>query len=277
LFTSTRQIVLVDKRTNTARLNGVRDSFARKHFCSYLAPDGQWSDELEDEWARLENLALPHARRLVNGDRDREGREAVKVLAAVHYVRSETYKLAHEHVAKMVIEDLRIAIGTDPEALEAFLADNGRLPQPSELENTFDNVAERWTEGQRLFIRSMADAYGKTFEILSPMYVQLVWPEQGRSDFVFGDQALVHYGTGGRVGIRQGVALGDASGIFLPIGPHLTAVFTRPRPFADCGISASKVKKLNNFTWRAAVRYIGVSPASDLNRSLDRWNIKVLP
>lgn len=105
LFTSSRQIVLLDKHTKTARLCGVHDAFTRKHFCSYIGLDGAWSDELEDEWARLENAALPAARRLVEGSRDPAARNEMKILAAIHYVRTDTFVEMHERIAMDVVND----------------------------------------------------------------------------------------------------------------------------------------------------------------------------
>src|SRR4051794_30457949 len=91
LFATTEGIRLVDKDTSTARVVGTKGAFARKHFSSYLR-DGSWSDELEDEWATRESYALPHARHLNAGARTRESRNAIKILAALHYVRSYAFE-----------------------------------------------------------------------------------------------------------------------------------------------------------------------------------------
>ncbi len=274
LFTPTRQILLLHKLTQIARPCSVRNAFARKHFCSYLGPDGRWSDELEDEWSRLENDALPHARRLAAGARDFEARNEVKILAAIHYVRSESFVQMHERIVREVIADKRASLSRNPEAIAAFEADHGRLPQPGELEERFDVMAEALNQGRRFLLRQMVEGYNKTLDILGRLYVQLVWPRGERSEFVFGDQALVHYDAKGRVSALGGVALGDADRIFLPLGPRLLALFTS-RPNSDTGISARTVQEFNDKTWRAAVRFIGASPNTDLRRSLQRWGISI--
>jgi hypothetical protein len=111
------------------------------------------------------------------------------------------------------------------------------------------------------------------FQILSDKYVQLVRPASGRADFVFGDQAVVHYDDSGRVGIRTGVALGEATRVYLPVGPRL-AVFFTSRCLPDVGISANQVQKVNMCTWQAAVRFLGASPETDLMRSLKRNRVR---
>jgi len=274
LFTPTRQIRLLDKETNVAGLVGVYDAFVRKHFCSYLGPDGEWSDELEDEWARLENNALPHARRLVAGARDAVGRNEIKVLAAIHYVRSVAFVQMHEMILQQVVGEQRAGISRNPTAIAYFKSSFGRDPVPGELEGHVDTAAAELPEGRRLLLSSMVDGYNKTLDILNKLHVQLVWPREGRSEFVFGDQALVHHDYRGRVSALGGVALGDADRAFLPLGPRLLALFTS-RPFADTSIPARTVHELNEKTWQAAVRFVGASPTTDLRRSLQRWNISL--
>lgn len=264
----------MDKHTNTARVCGVHDAFTRKHFCSYVGLDGTWCDDLEDEWARLENIALPAARRLTDGGRDNADRSEMKILAAIHYVRTDTFVKMHERIALEVVADYRARISSDVRAAEAFEADVGRPPRPGELEDRVDRAAFAFTEGRRMLLQQMVEGYNKTVGILSPHHVQLVWPRAGRSEFVFGDQALVHSDKAGRVSALGGLALGDADQIFLPLGPRLLALFSS-RPLPDGPIPASMVQELNEKTWRAAVRFVGASPHIDLKRSLQRWDLNV--
>jgi hypothetical protein len=272
LFALDKRILLLDKNNNRARLAGVHDCFARKHFCSYLGADGRWSDELEDEWATRENAALPHARRLAAGARDSDARNEIKILAAIHYVRSDAFVRMHEQIVGDVILEHRSAISVNPDAIAAFQVDYGRAPAPGELEQHFDVGAAAFNEGRRFLIQQMAEGYNKTLDILGPLHVQLVWPRGQRSNFVFGDQALVHYSDAGRVSALGGVALGDADHAFLPLGPRLLALFTAQR-LPDLAISERLVHELNDKTWRAAVRFIGASPDTDLRRSLQRWGV----
>jgi hypothetical protein len=56
LFATSGGIRLIDKDTMTAKVIGTKSAFARKHFSSYLR-DGEWCDELQDDWGA--NGTLP--------------------------------------------------------------------------------------------------------------------------------------------------------------------------------------------------------------------------
>jgi hypothetical protein len=276
LFAVDERVLLLDKSTKTAHSAGIHDTFARKHFCSELGPDGRWSDELEDKWQALENDALPHLRRLAAGARDGTAREAVKVVSAIHYVRTEAFLKMHERILDQVVGIKRRKIANDGRAVAALTLDLGRPPLPGELEENFDRVADVFAEGRRVFVRSMEETYHKTLGILTKLRVQLVWPRPGLPDFVFGDQALVHYDRSGRVSMLAGLALGDAHRAFLPLSQRLLALFSA-EPCPDTDIPLNTVIELNSKTWEAAVRFIGSSPQTNLCRALGRWDIKVEP
>jgi hypothetical protein len=123
----------------------------------------------------------------------------------------------------------------------------------------------------------MADGFGKTFSILDPLHVQLVWPNKTQVDFVFADGPLVHSANDGRLTALGGVALGDADQIFFPIGPRLMALFmTRPDKFADGAISVEQVQLINVKSWRAAMRMVGAHPETNVKRSLLQWKLEVI-
>ena len=273
LFAVDERILLLDKSTKSARLAGVHDSFASKHFCSVLGPDGTWSDRLEDTWRDLESDNLPHVRRLVAGARDGRAQEAVKVVAAIHYVRTEAFFKMHLRILDQVVESNRRALAANANAIAALTADLGRPPRPVELEERFEQVAAAFSEGRRVFVKSMEESYHKTLAILAKLEVQLVWPRDELPDFVFGDQPLVHYDRSGRVSMLDGLALGDAHRAFLPLGPRLMALFSAEH-CPDTDIPLKTVLELNKNTWQAAVRFVGASPQTNLIRSLHRWDIR---
>ena len=273
LFAVDERILLLDKSTKSARLAGVHDSFARKHFCSVLGPDGKWSDQLEDTWRDLESDNLPQVRRLVAGARDGKAQEAVKVVAAIHYVRTEAFFKMHLRILDQVVKSNRRALAANARAIAALTADLGRPPGLAELEERFEQVAAAFSEGRRVFVKSMEVSYHKTLAILAKLEVQLVWPRDELPDFVFGDQPLVHYDRSGRVSMLDGLALGDAHRAFLPLGPRLTALFSAEH-CPDTDIPLKTVLELNEKTWQAAVRFVGASPQTNLSRSLHRWDIR---
>ncbi len=66
----TDKAVLAGRTRRLPEPIGTRDAFVRKHFCGHLDATGQHVDVLEDEWTRLESMALPHVRRFIDGDPD---------------------------------------------------------------------------------------------------------------------------------------------------------------------------------------------------------------
>jgi hypothetical protein len=275
LFATPDGIRLIDKDTMTARIVGTKGAFARKHFSSYLR-NGSWSDELEDEWADRESYALPYARSLKAGRRrDAESRHAMKVLAALHYVRSYAFE---EMLRRIMLQELEVApgrIANAQHARAAFESDFDRPPDPGEIEQL---VIEQWTthhEGRTFLISQMAEGFNKTLDILRPLQVQLIWPEKRQVDFVFADGPLVHWGRDGRLTALNGVALGDADTIFFPLGPRLAACFTS-RTFVDCPVTVDQVQWLNRRSWQASMRMLGAHPSTNVKRSLLQWNLKLI-
>lgn len=273
-FADPTGIRLVDKQTRKARVVGTKSAFARKHFSSYIR-DGVWSDELEDEWSSRENFAIPHARRLIAGARDAESRDALKILAAIHYVRSYAFEIILDRIMAEQKIEAPGRIAAERTVIQAFVDDHGREPQPGEIEQI---VLERWlelNEGRRLLVSEMADGFNKVMKILDPLKVQLVWPrKRNYCHFVFGDTPLVHYSNDGRLSALGGLALGDANKVYFPVGPLLAAFFTVKR-FADGAIEGEMVQALNRKTWHAATRFIGAHPGSNLKRSLSIWDLTI--
>src|SRR5690606_33455344 len=132
-FATPDGVGLIDKRSKTTRVVGTKAAFARKHFCSYLK-DGAWSAELEDEWARLETLVVPEVRRLNDGGRETAAREAAKVLAAIHYVRSYAFEELMARISADQFRDAPARIAALIDAREAFERDHDRPAAAGDLE-----------------------------------------------------------------------------------------------------------------------------------------------
>ena len=192
-------------------------------------------------------------------------------------VRSYAFeKMLLELIAEQ-LEVMPDRLATEEGARQAFLRDYGRLPESGEIEQI---VVEQWTqrtEGRAFLLERMADGFGKTFNILEPLHVQLVCPQKSQVDFVFADGPLAHSASDGRLTALGGVALGEADQIYFPIGPQLMAIFiTRPDSFADGAISVEQVQLINRKSWRAAMRMVGAHPATNVKRSLLQWNLDVI-
>ena len=274
LFASPSGIRLLDKQARTARVVGTKSAFARKRFSSYVK-NGRWSDELEDEWSTRENFALPHIRRLISGARDESARDAVKVLAAVHYVRSYAFEIVLQRIMDQEATVAPSRMAAKVEVVRAFETDYGRLPRAGEVEQL---VLERWmdlTDSRRLLIGEMAEGFNKTMNLLQPLRVQLVWPrKKNNSQFIFGDTPVVHYAKDGRVSVLGGLALGDANRILFPLSPYLAALFTKGE-FGDGAVDPDVVQSLNRKVWQAAVRFVAAHPDTNLKRSLSVWDFRI--
>ena len=273
LFAAGKLIRLIDKERKTAKIVGTKDAFCRRNFSSYRR-NGEWSPELEDEWAERENEYLPHLRRLNAGARDEAARQALKPIAALHYVRSyafeEIFGRIHEQIRTRRLSDFV----ENPQLASRFRSQMGREPEPGELEEMVETVFTEGKADRTFFVERMADGYNKTLDLLEPHHVQLIWPLKPKVDqFVFGDLPLVHWSKAG-VSALGGVALGDAERVFLPIGPSLACLFT-VNPVADGGISRNQVHYLNGQTWRAASRHVGAHPSCDVKRALNQWDLRL--
>lgn len=272
LFAHGERLNLIDKASKTYRPVGTRDAFKRHHFSSYLR-DGAWSDELEDEWCARENLSLPAARRLTAGTETKGDREVIKILAAIHYVRSYSY----EKAVGDLLEEMRRR--REPERIAAvdrvragFREEFSREPVDGEIEAIVRERLGEAIDGRSFIVEQMAHGFGKTFDILETFHVQLVWPSSRQLDFVFADTPLVHSHDDGRVGMLGGVALGDATQAYFPLSPRLLALFTA-KPFADCPLADNQVVELNRRTWDVALRHLGAHPNTRVGRSLGRWDV----
>src|SRR5207248_466138 len=101
------------------------------------------SDELEDQWGRVENFALPHLRRLISGDRDAEGRHATKIVAALHYARSYAFEMMFRKIVEEHRSETLARIAVEEDTTETFVAQFGRPAASGELEALALAV---WTE-----------------------------------------------------------------------------------------------------------------------------------
>lgn len=272
LFADGERIHLIDKSTLKYKPAGTRDAFWRKHFNSYRQ-DGQWSDELEDEWQIRENLSLPAARRIANRKDKSDDRELIKVLVAVHYSRSYVMDMLIQREFDRLQERFPTDMAASDRLHAKFTEQYGRDPDVGELEALANERVAALIEGRSFNVEQMAEGFNKTLEILEPFHVQLVWPQSRQLHFLFADMPVTHSHDDGRIGGLGGVALGDATQIYLPLSPWALILFTH-KPFADCPLVDHQVVQLNRRTWDGAVRFLGAHPDTKIGRSLGRWDVR---
>jgi hypothetical protein len=275
LFASGEQLLYIDWVAKTFKLIGTRDAFAEKHFNSWKTVTG-WNDDLEDEWQRVENVVLPRVRRLLSGAENTGDREAVKVLAAIHFARSYAFRDAHERIGVQLAEEFGASSTGDEEFRRLYAADKGHDPEPDEIETYIKDRMRDLREDGSHFLERMVAAYEFGLGHFEPMHVQLLHA-RGRVGFVLGDTPLVAIDTlGFRVGIRDRLALGDANAIAMTLGRRtaMTLWGQDRRPDPDQQLDRISVQRLNLLVARATQRYLACDPAMDPTVLLSDQSLK---
>lgn len=251
---------------------GTRDVFAERDFSSHWDADGQLVDPLEDEWQRLENVALPVVRSWLSGGDEPEIELELKVLAAIHFARSYGFRRIYESTRA----SQRIAAGSlaeRPRLLQAFQRQYGRDPRPGELERHVLAYYDGYfgaRGGAR--IEAMIELHNRALETLEPLHVRTIERLRlpGGPQFLLGDTPFVHYGKPPselRAGFRDGLPIWNAQCLFMPVSPDVAVEFVT-EPESPILAEPWLVQGLNQLTWRAAFRHIAGHPEADAGRCL---------
>jgi hypothetical protein len=110
-------------------------------------------------------------------------------------------------------------------------------------------------------LNRMVDAYDFAREKFEPLHVQLYF-SSGPVDFVTGDTPLV-IGNADvtKLGTRDGVALGDAKKIYMPLGRTVGMALWGSQQPPDIDLTPSQVREVNMLVWRTAARFIVCHPS----------------
>ena len=263
-FAEGEQLLYIDRAAKTFKLIGTHDAFAERHFNSWKTATG-WNDDLEDEWQRVETVVLPRVRQPLSGAEAAGDREAVKVLAAIHFARSYAFRDAHERVGAELAEEYGATSTTDEKFRRLYVADKGHEPEPGEIESFVrDRMRDLRADGSH-FLERMVAAYEFGLSHFEQMHVQLLHA-RGRVGFVLGDTPLIAIDRlGFRVGIRDHLALGDASAIAMTLGRRTAmTLWGRDRqPDPDQVLDRISVQRFNLLVARASQRFLACDPAMD--------------
>lgn len=265
-FADGERIKLVTKATRHARIVGTGDAFVRDHFNSFNDGAGTWVDTLEQKWAELEDEALPLIRGLIAGADSDHNRNAVKILAAIHFGRSYAIREMIDRIVGETVAAHAASADGEERLREMFRKQYGREAQPGEIRTMIEERAAAQFGGQRQLIRDMARGYNVALDKLIPTKVQLVWPRSKRAEFITGDGPFV-YANGPRVGVRQGVPLGDATHLYMPLAPCLAAAFTT-NDEEDGEVPPSVVQRQNLLIWQSASRHVACHPSTNASLAL---------
>lgn len=260
------QVVWRDSLAPVTAPTGVGAVFKSTDFNTYRSDEGAALDELEREWARVEDLALPRLRRAINGEADDDVAAAIKVVAAMHLARS----FATRELWDRTVQQHR---GLDDAARErlsvAFEEDEGRPPRPGEVEAAFGAHFDLHMALNYAFVEQMVSMHNRLLEEL-PDHVQLVARHERASvGFITSDVPVVLTDRR-RVGVLGGVAVREADVCFVPLSRDVAAFLTtHPEPHVR-DVAPWIVQKLNHLVWQGSLRQIACHPAEDWRRALAR-------
>lgn len=267
LFADGKRIRLVWKDSGQSKLVGTRDAFVERGFHAVHA-DGESSDALEDEWARVERLALPGLRAAASGHQSPDTDYAIKAMMAMQWARS----YAVREMFGLVFDRNRSRAATDlaqSEHLPVLFEDQyGRPPHPGEIEEYVHGRLEEMRHGNALFVERIAHLHNKAVERFAELHVQLVMVGRPVFGFLTSDNPVV-ISDGARVGVQSGLALLDACHVYMPLSRWAAALLTTGNEGSAVG-NPMTVQILNNLTWRNSLTQLASHPSEDWLRALGR-------
>ena len=191
---------------------------------------------------------------------DRDAIAALIDLMALHWARSPALRLAHERIKAAVIEDSKHKYaGQDAVRGRAFTQRTGlHATSPSELAWINDKlhdiapaVAEQWwSDRSTLNFESARDIMGR--HKLQVGYFDDPLLVIGDAPVIVRDSDATGYGP------HQGIALGDAAEICMPISP--TVLIALGPESRAVKLESSAAERFNEMQVRSFVRWLGARP-----------------
>lgn len=265
-FADGERVRVVLKADRTELIVGVKDNFVVRGFLRAIV-DGQPDDRLEDEFARLENLSLPRVRQLVPSQPlTSADSHAVRVLAAMLWARSLSREDVVRRTFRNVVDDFTAMASKDPILHAKFREEYARDPNPGEIDRILREQAEQMRRQRTHDLATMTDHYNRALEKFHELRVVLYDTVPG-AELITSDNPVVLSDSNRlvRVGAHNGLALGDAGFIFVPLTRRIGACLVGGDDEQGGTLDQVTVMRLNNATWRNAVHRIAFHP------SLDRW------
>lgn len=207
-------------------------------------------NEFEQLWKMVED-PLPRALRAL-----RKGRRAmtedevgiIKACVAVHFARNPALKRWEARLMPELLAQVRAELlVAEPElVIRGFVNRFGRVPSSGEELRAFVRSYDAGTdlvEGSG-FSGRLTDLFGKTLSFIRDWDLQVAIAV-GSLEFVIGDTpALSFESTTNSSGLGV-VALGDASGILMPLGPRVIVCVAKPGADVTCDDAA--VERFNGY------------------------------
>ena len=275
-FSEGERIILVDKHNRTRKEVGIRHAFVSKSHSSFTDRSGRIRDDLDEEWSRIENMAIRDMRRAteVNANLDGETIGAIKAIAALHFARSESIRDVAPRLEPEIIDQYAKDAESDELLQEMFFRERGRMPMEGELRKLALVGGEILVDSNFSQVGSMQHIYNRSLEIFEPFYVQLIRPMKGQSGFSFCDSPLVnHCRKTKRTGPKDQLAIGDSDLLLMPLGRYICAALTAEQE-PHVIVTPSYVEWINHLTWESAARFVAYHPKehpSGVIPNFEKW------
>jgi hypothetical protein len=224
---------------------------------------------VENEFNRAVNPVLagqpPSAKQL----------DTLKACVALHYIRNPQIVKGHQDGFAAAVEQQTERLIRVGYASLVYYREHGIWPAgPEAYQEGVDLVQKRMTDLQAsggLFRLSIQRLYEKVRdEWFASMNIELVVPVSSSKEFLIGDvPALTVNTTTGTAGVRNGVAIGNADLIFMPLAPKLAAIVG-----GGTGVHTANDQEcddLNRYQVIGASHYVYYRPGANFAPSIASW------
>lgn len=265
-FASNNRISVFDRESDAVYSKGPGGIFH-----TYLDKHDPWS--AEERWGEIESH-VPRVYKLIDERRLLDDAEAVDVLRdllAMHWVRSPSVRVKSELIRQQVV-DARVDHLSNETALLALglRQQTGLVPGSDADLQWFNRRTHEQAMGnlqEESYSDSLRSLFMRAREMLGTRAVQIGYSRG--LDFAIGDVPVVTMQKGHLgVGPHQGVALGDAGLILMPIDPHVViALGSEP---AEMDMNDDAVSTYNELQARGFIRWLGCRPAGAADAHMRR-------
>jgi hypothetical protein len=244
----------------------VRKVFREYDFSVVRAVGGP-VDELEAEWSRLEDFALPKLRGLSLGaplstDED----AAIKILVALHFARSYGLDAAFRETWECHLAAMLKRLEGDQALESAFREDFGRQAGQGEAVRLAGELVEERAATNAFFVQTQSEHYNKMLTILRPLNTQLGYARAGGKQwFVTSDSPVVMCRDADSRAPGRGVPVEQANAFLMPLTKNVVASFTtRTDQLLHVDLNGEGIRQVNERVRAAALRFVVAHPETAL-------------
>lgn len=216
-----------DNRLTRVELPGVKrhplsigDATVEKDFYLVKTPDGSWSDEIEDQFSKIESLAAQSVREVVDDEAWPilvEARANIAAWAALQYLRTTTQRRVSHDIADSLFK-LTVALGGKEQIRRAIEHSEARPATEDEVEQSWSTLTNfddyQVTPGNGLHLHALGDLLKPTTAQFYDRSWQIV--RFSRKSLITCDAPVVLV-RDPLSDPSRGVGLGTAGGVLVPL------------------------------------------------------------